>query len=126
MDEKQTSSESIILPVFILGMFFGAISFMTITANTSVGSTESTNSNKNTMDKVCVEKDVDFVEAYPEDSWQKLDQLPDKGVLKKEDFTSVDGGIWVTLNTSEANIEPPQRVKYKSVSECVEYRMVAN
>lgn len=126
MDQKQASSEvNKLLTGIIIGIFCGAL-FVVMISDNSVASSDPQEENTKNLETICVEKDIDFVEAYPEDSWERLDKIPESGLIKKDDFTNTDGGIWLTLNTSEADIEPPEKVVYKSVSECTEYTKVAN
>lgn len=125
MDEKDVISETNHLLVgLVIGIFCGGIFVIMISGGLT--NSEAQETDKNKLETVCVEKDIDFVEAYPEDSWERLDKIPESGLIKKDDFTNTDGGIWLTLNTSEADIEPPEKVVYKSVSECTEYTKVAN
>lgn len=57
-------------------------------------------------------------------SWSRLEEIPEKGVISKSDFTSVNGGVWLTINVSEAPIEPPQVVRYSPSYDCVDYKQV--
>ena len=123
MSDRKENIENGILQGIVAGLIAGVI--MTVVAHTiaSVPLQSTQISQEETeMKKVCVEKDIDFVEAYPEGEWERLEEIPEEGVIKKEDFTNVGGNIWLTLNTSV--VEPPEKIKYKSVSECTAYKEV--
>jgi hypothetical protein len=76
--------------------------------------------------KFCKEWDYDYVYAYNKNAWQRMEKIPETGVIGKEDFRDTGGGIWLTLNRSEVNVSAPDKVVYHSVKTCVEHgtRMV--
>lgn len=70
---------------------------------------------------VCSEWDWDYVKAYPESNWERLEKIPDTGVIQKNDLRSVNGGIWITIDRDKANVSAPDKVTYKSVKNCVNH-----
>jgi len=72
---------------------------------------------------VCTEKDIDWQPAYPKGQWQKLDRLPETGIEEYNNYSALDGvNVWTTINVEEANITPPEKMTYKAVTQCLEWR----
>lgn len=73
---------------------------------------------------VCAEKDIDWIYSYTDQKWERLEQLPETGIAERDFYNLSEPAAWVTIDTEKANITPPEKVKYKAVSECVEYKQV--
>ncbi len=74
---------------------------------------------------VCVEKDIDWEPAYPKGQWETLEQLPETGIEEYNNYSALDGvNLWATINVEKANITSPEKMTYKAVTECLEWRKI--